>query len=386
MADGVPTGVLSDPIALTTVRSPQPAKTAGADTRDTIRDQPTARTSFWATVVAFVVVMFGGAELFFRTDLFWQIPLEHLLRNNRDLHMKAAWLVHHPPAPGSDEIIVLGSSTAAAIAELSGNESEKILRALADRPQLQLVSLANGAGCYPDHLTLLENALEHGHSPTAVILFSFPTCLGPYDETDALLARRMPLVSASLANLEESDRSLDVRIQTSLVRASAVERHRYFVNAWLRERWEALLLHGRPPWRGVVYKGDVFLRVWEGPWELFRYYAPLTAALKEWVPAAPASRHLGALVDLARQKGVPLLIIESPWSPPVFDALGTKAHTYFQAMQTIAARGGATYSDPNRSARLSPELFSDVNHVNHAGARAYMTVVASALHRLAQTR
>lgn len=338
-------------------------------------------TGSWIVVVAFVGVVLGGAELFLRSNLLWRVPLEYLLQHETDRYTRAAWLVHHPPASGGAEVIVVGSSTAAAVTELPHNESEQILRAALGRPRLQLVSLTDSGGCYPEHLTLLESALERGHHPTAVILFSFPTCLAPYDDTDALLARRMPLVSSSLADLAH-DRSLDVRVQARLVRMSAVQRHRYSVNAWIRERWKALLL-GRAPWERIVFAGDRRVSAWEGSWELDdRRYERLA----KWTPTGPAANQLASFLDLARRNDIPVLVIESPWPPPFFTVLGDGADVYFQAMETIAARGGATYVDPNRSSRLSHAMFNDLVHVNHAGARAYMPIVASELRQLTESR
>jgi hypothetical protein len=387
MADRAMTGSLSRGIGTTTTRFRQPTTTRVlADARGAARDEPAVRSSYWAITITLVVVMLGGAELFFRTDVLWQIPLNYLLENRRtDTYTRATWLVHHPPGSGVNEIIVLGSSTARAIIELPRNESQQFLSAVLARPELQLVSLTINGGCYPEHLTLLESAFEHGHHPKAIILFSWPSCLGPYDDTDALLAKRMPVVSSTLADLEGNHRSIDVRIQARLVRVSAVHRYRYMVNTLLRRQGGNLLV-GRAPWRTVELDGNGRAAAWKkGPLELDRgHYAQLAALPGKWTPTGPASRQLGALLQLARLHGVPILIIESPWSPPFFDVLGGESDIYFQAMQTLAARGGATYVNPNRSAHLSPELFNDLVHVNHAGARAYLRAVAPELRRIAQ--
>ena len=79
-----------------------------------------------------------------------------------------------------------------------------------------------------------------------------------------------------------------------------------------------------------------------------------------------------------------MVIVESPWSPPVFDVLGDEADRYSEMMKGVATRGGAIYLDLNRRAHLDPELFNDINHVNHAGARAYLSLIGPELHRLAQ--
>ena len=350
-----------------------------AGARGAVRDEQIFHGSSLTAVAAFVVLMLVAAEVFLRSGILWQLPLEHLLQHETDRYTRAAWLVHHPPASGR-EIIVLGSSTAAAVMELPGGESQQILRAGAEQPALHLVSLTDSGGCYPEHLTLLENAFEHGHRPDAVILFSFPTCLSAYDETDALLAKRMPLVSASLASVETVERSLDLRLQAALVRASAVHRYRHVGNGWLRERWKALLL-GQPPWKPVVFEGDRRVTAWSGDWTLDKRRHE---SLKGWSPEGPAARHLATLLAIAKQNRVPVLIVESPWSPPFFDVLDGETDRYFEAMQAIASRAGATYADPNRSTRLSRELFNDLVHVNHAGARAYVPAIAMELRQLTQ--
>ena len=324
------------------------------------------------------------AELFFRTDVIWRVPLGYLLQHETDRYTRAAWLVHHPPASDEDEILVLGSSTAAAVAELPDDESQRILQMALTRPELRLVSLTDSGGCYPEHLTLFESAMEQGHHPRIVVLFSFPTCLRQYDDTSALLATRIPLVSSWLANHEESSRPLEVRIRARLVRASAVHRYRHTVNAWLRQRWRGLLL-GHAPWEAIVFAGDQRFAAWHGPWDLDRArHARLRDMPGNWSPAGSSARHFGALLALAKRHGVPALVVESPWSPPFFDVLNREADLYHQAMQAIAARYGATYVDPNRSDRLPPELFNDLFHVNHAGARAYLSLLASALSRFTE--
>ena len=324
-----------------------PTKAVGAAARGDVRDESLVRSGYWAVVIALVVVMLAGTELLLRMNVVWRLPVEYLLLGNAgDLHTKATWLVHRPPAPDGNEVIVLGSSTAAAIAELPGNESQSILRDVLARPELRLISLTNSSGCYPDHLTLLENAFEHGHHPTAVILISWPECLGPYDETDALLARRMPLVSSSLLDLEAGDHSVDIRLQARLVRASAVQRYRYAVNAWLRSRWRGLL-RGRAPWAALTVDGYRRVSAWKGPWDLDRErYERLRHMPGRWANSGRASRQLARLLDLSRDNGVPVIIVESPWSPPVFDVLGDEADRYSEMMKEVASQGGAILSRP----------------------------------------
>ena len=55
-----------------------------------------------------------------------------------------------------------------------------------------------------------------------------------------------------------------------------------------------------------------------------------------------------------------MLIAESPWSPPFFEPWAARNRVLYEAMQTIAAQHGATYVDPNRSARLPPESYEDL--------------------------
>ena len=347
-----------------------------------VLDGAALRPGHWGIVAAFVAAMFVGAELFLRSGVLWQLPIEYVLQNENDRYMRATWLVHQPPASSGHEILVLGSSVAGAVTELPGNESQTILRDVLGRPELQLISLTVFGGCYAEHLTLLEGAFEHGHRPSAIVLFSWPSCLGRNDETDALLARRMPLVSSSLVDLEGTDRSFDVRMQAALVQISAVQRYRYTANAWLRNTWRNVL-RGRAPWRPVAFEGYRRVTAWQGDWELDRdRYQRLSDLPRRMTPGGPGSRQLAALLEMARTRGVPVLIVESPWSPPFFDVLDEHADTYLAAMQAIAAQHGATYVDPNRSRRLSRELFNDLYHVNQAGARAYLPAVGSELHRL----
>ena len=369
------------PAAIGAVRASGPAAAGQAGT---LSDAPAVRASHWSVVLGITAVLFGAAELFFRANVLWQLPPEYLLQDENDRYTRATWLVHNPPASGGNEILLLGSSPAAAISDLPDGGSQQILREALDQPALQLISMAVYGACYAEHLTLLENALAQGHHPKAVILFSWPSCIGPYRDYDALMATRMPLVSESLANLQGSDRSVDVRIQATFARVSAVHRYRYTVNAWLRNQWR-LLLRGQGLFEPVAFEGRSRTTAWKGDLRLDRErYERLTTLPQRLADTGHGSRQLGALLDLARQKRVPVLIVESPWSPPFFDVLGGEADAYYRTMQTIAARGDSIYVDPNRSTRLSAEMFNDLFHVNYAGARTYLPLVASELRRFAR--
>jgi hypothetical protein len=388
MAEQPMFGVLSGATMTTSGSAPPPPMPVAAGERVAVRAVPAVQdgvalgSRHWGIVAVFVAAMFVGAELFLRSDVLWQVPIEYVLQNENDRYMKATWLVHQPPASSGNQIMVLGSSVAGALTELPNNESQEILRDVLGQPQLQLISLTVFGGCYAEHLTLLEGALAHGHQPSAIVLFSWPNCLGGNDDTDALLARRMPLVSSSLVDLEGTNRSFDVRIQAALVRISAVQRYRYTVNAWLRNTWRNVL-RGRAPWRPIAFEGHRRVTAWQGDWELDRdRYQRLADLPRRMTPGGPGSRQLAALLEIARMRGIPVLIVESPWSPPFFDILDEQTDTYLAAMQAIAAQYGATYIDPNRSRRLSRELFNDLYHVNQAGARAYLPAVGSELRRL----
>ena len=265
----------------------------------------------WVLVLVLVAMTLGGIELALRAGLIWKVPLDYLLQRPGDRYTRTAWLIHHPPTPGPHDVIVLGSSTAAAVSELPKGESEHTLRTLTGVKDLRLISLTGSGGCYPEHLTILENALAQGYRPHTVLLLSYPSCLGAYDETDALVARRMPMVSEALASLTSRDLTTEVRISAWLARTSVLHRYRGAANAWLRERWDEFLKGRAYPWEAIVFAGDRYVSTWNG-----RLAGPAYRSVQtmggSWRYTLKSAALLSGLLATARRAGARVLVIESP--------------------------------------------------------------------------
>jgi len=349
-------------------------------------DGPLIPTRVWAGVLAALVMLVAGLEVVLSSGVVWRMPLAQLLQNPGDRHTRAVWLIHRPPPPTTPELIVLGSSVAAAITELPRNETEQWLRTRLAVPELQLVSLTVSRGCYGEHLTLFQNAIEQGHRPKAVLLVSWPACLNDASEADAVEARRMPLTSTWLAEVESNGRTTPLTLWTSVLRSMAVPRYRYTINAWVRSRWRGVL-RGRSPLAPIVFAGDRRVTAWEGPFENDRdRYQRLVALPSRMRSDGRGMRILDRLLAAVREHGATPVIVEAPWAPPAHDILRDVRDQYFNAMQAAAARHGGIYVDPNRQVQLRRELFNDLYHVNHEGARAYLPFAAGALRPVIASR
>ena len=337
----------------------------------------------WMAATAIAILCFAGIEALLRTERLWHLPLGYLLRNPGDSYTRAVWLSYNPPDRQDETILVLGASTAAAVMQLPDNESESTIQSALGQPDLQLLTLTLSQGCYAEHLTILQNALAHGHRPKTIIVFAWPGCLTERPETDTLAARRMPLVSSWLAEMGIDSPRL--RVKSAILQVSAVMRYQFMINAWLRSRWEGVL-GGRPPWEPIVFSSGQRETTWEKPWEEDRdRYQRLRLLPKRLHTTGRSMQVLDRLLRIARDHAQSVLVVESPWSPPIVDVLRDGGVPYTATMQAAAVRAGVVYTDPNSELRLERESFNDLYHVNHAGARRYLAPMAAALRRARST-
>jgi hypothetical protein len=168
-------------------------------------------------------------------------------------------------------------------------------------------------------------------------------------------------------------------LEAAIIAHVGVARYRYAVNAWVRSRWDGLL-RGRMPWTPILFAGTERIRVWDGPWEADRErYEQLLQTPAQMELEGRSTVVLGKLLSAVRDHGARAMVVEAPWSPPFFDVLRDVRSSYSGAMQSVTTRNGALYFDPNASARLDRQLFDDLYHVNHQGARVYLRSIADAL-------
>ena len=333
----------------------------------------------WLWTAAVALVCFSALEILLRTGAVWRAPLPYLLQNGGDRHTRAVWLLHRPPPATTRQLVTLGASTAAAITELPDNEAERTLRFALRAPQLHLTSLAVSRACYDEHLTLMQNAIDLGHRPAVVVIFSWPGCLTDEYATDAVFATQMPLTSSWLASVDTRRDGGGVQLWSVVLRHAALARYRHALNGWVRSRWEGVL-RGRMPWHPVIFAGDRRTEPWDGPWENdVQRYERLRMFASRVRTEGRGAKILERLLREIRDHGARAIVIEAPWSPPFFDVLHGIAPAYGAAMHGIAARTGAVYVNPNGERRLMRAHFNDLFHVNHHGARAYLPLVANAV-------
>jgi hypothetical protein len=340
----------------------------------------------WALACTFLFLLGVVLELVFRSGAVWQIPLPYLLRDDGDRYTRAVWLAHHPVPATDRQVMVLGASTAAAVTELPHDESESILRQSLPAPDLRLTSLTVPRSCYEEYLTLLQNALELGHRPDVVVVFSWPACLNDDRRTHVLFATRMPLTSSWLAEVTRDSQTRADRLEAAFIANVGVARYRYTVNAWVRSRWEGVL-RGRLPWSPIYFAPSRRSRAWDGPWEAdVERYQQLQHTPKDMELNGRSRAVLGKLLSQVHAQGAKAVVVEAPWSPPFFEVLRDKARSYHEAMEAVTSRNGAVYVDPNAADRLDGRLFDDLYHVNHDGARVYLRRIAEALRPVAPPR
>jgi hypothetical protein len=325
----------------------------------------------WLYVAVAVLAVMGTLEVALRAGLIWHLPLRMVLKEGSDVNTRAAWRIFNT-RPDPREVIVLGSSMADAVVEPKGVVRQDTFDAILGPGETRVVNLSVNRSCAPEQTVVLDNALENGHRPSRVVIFTWPGCFTREDadeRSETLLAVAFPLTSDYLDARTPPD-SFDERIERWLTRHVALVRFRPFGNAWLRQRAK-MALRGRPFVRR--FRPDDRTATWEGPWTADTTRREQLAALRSRLTASGIdTRPLATLLQFARAHGLRAVLVEVPWSPPIREYFADLAPEYRRAVASVAGQYGVPYLDLNPESHLESAHFHDSYHVNTKGADRYL--------------
>lgn len=336
---------------------------------------------YWGLSVVTCVLSLAGLEAMFRSEALWRLPQGLALAAPNDMEIRSTWWSYQPPADADRHIVLLGASTACASMELPSDGTSALLSQRTGGRRVAFRPLCSGRASFADYLVYLENALDHGPQPDLVVAYTWPGMFTPDSVQKATAhATTVPLVS---------DRWLDAlaeqgRFREALgsggwwLRHSAVVRHRYYVNSWVRQRLT----------RALQGEFDVHLAFDENRYRRPRArpletdtdrYTRAEALKTQFLPSAAADSGLVTLLALLAERRIPALLVEAPRSPPVRTLLAPLADEYRALVADLAGRHGARYLDPNDLVDLGPQFFADLYHVSWDGRVRWLEHVVPAL-------
>lgn len=332
---------------------------------------------YWALSFVVCVIVLAGLEAVFRSELIWRLPQGVALAATNDMEIRSTWWSYQPPAAADRHVVLLGASTACASMELPGGETATRLSARAGGRVVAFRPLCAGRASFADYLVYLENAVEHGLEPDLVIAYTWPGMFTA-DSIDKALAHAatVPLVSDRWLDALEARGQFESGPLTTgwWLRRTAIARHRYYVNSWVRQR-VARLFEGRFDWR-LTFDENRYRRARARPLETDSDRYGRTEALPhEFLPGAAGDSGLVTLLSALRDYQIPTLLLEAPRSPPVRRLLQPIASDYRRLVGELAAEHGVTYLDPNDAVELGPELFADLYHVSWDGRERWLAHV-----------
>ena len=326
----------------------------------------------WVVGIAGFLLVLGACEWFLRADQLWKLPLPYLLAHQNDRHALVSWEIHQTPPAGSIDVASFGSSIAAAVTELPGDEAGDILRSATGRREVRHLVMAVPAGCFDEASVILENLIARHRPPRVALIFTAPACFVHDDaetsrEGDISFAHLMPLVTSWH---EPSGTANSVAYW--FAQNVAVVRYRYFINTWIRRRFDEALSRG--DWRLYVpYRPYRLARPARVPLEQLRGMARYDP--KAIDPAGPVGATAERLLTRLRNAGVVPILVENPMSYAVRDRLAPILPAYRQRIQEVATRTGVVYLDLNGDVDLQGQ-FADVHHPTHEGGRRYFRAIA----------
>jgi hypothetical protein len=324
------------------------------------------RLGHWAIVAVLFVLSLGACELYFRSGALWRVPLKYLLSFENDRHVLVSWEVHQTPPPGAVDVASFGSSIAAGVTELPGDQATSMLRAATGIPGIRHLVLATPGGGFEEELTIFENLAER-HRPPAVALFftapsSFQTRSVSMEKSNATrMAELMPLRTRWGPPADDES-----PIVYWLVQHSDVFLYRHYVNTWVRRRFDEGVSRG--DWRfAMPYRPYRLAKPAAVPLDQLRGIKQYTASM---VDLGRDGEVLRELLTRAVSAGTIPLLVEDPMSYAVHDKLAPVLAAYKKRVTEIAAESGVVYVDPNGEVDLTGQ-FADVHHPTHEGGRRY---------------
>jgi hypothetical protein len=320
----------------------------------------------WGVVAILFVSSLGACELYLRSGALWRLPLAYLLPHQNDRHALVSWEIHQTPPAGSVDVATFGSSIAAAVTELPGDEATATLRERTGLTTLRHLVLATPGGGFEEALAIFENLVSQHRPPAVAIFFTAPSY---FHGTSALIEKSRATRMAELMPLRVSwvePSNDESRFVYWMVQHSEALLYRHFFNAWVRRRFDEGVTRG--DWRLVI------------PYRPYRLAKPAAVPL-ERLPGLlqyrPSIVDLGRAGDVLRQllrrtidAGTVPLLVEDPMSHAVRERMAPILPAYKKRITEIASEAGVVYVDPNEEVDLRG-MFADVHHPTHEGGRRY---------------
>lgn len=338
----------------------------------------------WCLAGVVCIAVLAASEMLFRTEAIWRGPLGAVLMAPTDVNTRAVWLSYQPPSSADRHVMLLGASTALASMELPNQGTSRMFTEKGSQGIVEFRCLCIGGANYAEYLTVAENALEHGYRPDLVIVFTGP---GMLTDEDALKARRhtrfLPLVSTAWLNALERLEPNGVRqkLHHWVLSNSAVVRHRYYVNNWMRRRFGRALRRQD----GLVLKYDEtrYRNARSGPLEAdVERFERVSSIPRLFRPDATSEAGLVPLLAFFQDKNIRTILVEAPRSPPVRQLYEPIKASYASLMNRFAQQYGTSYVDPNEQLYLEVDEFADLYHVSWKGRTRWLEALVPTLAKL----
>jgi hypothetical protein len=338
------------------------------------------RVAHWGLVAVLFTCSLAACELYLRSGALWHLPLKYLLSFENDRHVLVSWEIHQPAPPNSVDVASFGSSIAAGVTELPGDQATSMLRAKTGIAGIRHLVLATPGGGFEEALTILENLADQHRPPVVAIFFTAPSSFQVRSEAMAAahktrMAELMPLHSSWVAAPDDEN-----GVTRWMVQHFDVLLYRHFVNSWVRRRLDEGVTRG--DWRlAVPYRSYRLAKPAKVPLEQLReidQYSPSIVDLEQ------NTTLLEELLHRAISVGTIPLLVEDPMSYAVRERMAPVLPAYKKRVTEIAAATGVVYADLNQEVDLTGQ-FADVHHPTHEGGRRYfekiVPLVAAALER-----
>jgi hypothetical protein len=339
---------------------------------------------YWCLAVGFGLVFLAGLERLFRADFIWRRPLGVVLQATTDLNSEAVWASFQPPSAADRQVLLLGASTAQASMDLPNQGTARLFAEVFHQSRVEYRSLCPAGATFAEYLALVENALDHGSDPDLLIIYTWPGMLTAEATARAQAhAEFLPLVSRRWLGALEAQEYGGFRqhVQYWLLTHSALVRHRYYVNGWLRRRFARLIR--RDFALEVTYSETRYRTAREEPLENdSRRFERVSTLPQRYRDGAAFQSGLVTLLAFLQEKNLRAVLVEAPRSPPARRILQPLDARYTRLIGGFAKRYGVAYVDLNPRVNLTSDDFADLIHVSWQGRERWLAALLPVLAEL----
>lgn len=335
----------------------------------------------WGLSVIVSLAALGGLEVLFRSEILWRGPLGLVITLPTDISTRGVWLSYKEPMAADRHVLLVGASTAEASMELPDEGTSQMFSQLSGQGRVQFKSLCTGGATFAEYLAFVDNALAHGYTPDLVIVYTAPGMFTPEEAVKARQPTRdMPIVSpAWLQAMQERDgRSPGQSVYHWALTHLAIMRHRYYVNTWLRTRFERALRRDFrliQPYNDSRYRDARRQPLDQDP----DRFQKVSTVPERFRPESAAETGFIALLQFLQRRAMRVVLVEAPRSPPSRKLLAPVQAQYEALVNQLAQEYETSYFDPNELVYLEVKDFADLYHVSWAGRVRWLETVVPRL-------